>query len=66
MGSLPWSEIKSTNIYQSWDKVKTIRNIASNDYICKGMPKEMNTYMNYINNLKYDETQIMNICVNFF
>ena len=56
LGSLPWSEIKSTNIYQSWDKVETIRNIVSNDYICKGMPKEMNTYMNYINNLKYDES----------
>ena len=54
-GSLPWSEIKSSNIYQSWDKVETIRNIVSNDYICRGMPQEMNIYMNYINNLKYDE-----------
>ena len=54
-GLLPWSEIRSTNIYQSWDKVETIRNIVSNDYICRGMPQEMNIYMNYINNLKYDE-----------
>ena len=54
-GSLPWSEIKSSNIHQSWDKVETIRKIVSNDYICRGMPQEMNIYMNYINNLKYDE-----------
>ena len=55
MGSLPWSEIKGTNIYQSWDKIVAIRNIVSNEYICMGMPQEMETYMNYINNLKYDE-----------
>ena len=55
MGSLPWSEIKGTDIYQSWDKIVAIRNIVSNEYICMGMPQEMETYMNYINNLKYDE-----------
>ena len=55
MGSLPWSEIKGTDIYQSWDKIVAIRNIVSNEYICMGMPPEMETYMNYINNLKYDE-----------
>ena len=54
-GSLPWSEIRSSNIHQSYDKVETIRKIVSNDYICRGMPQEMNIYMNYINNLKYDE-----------
>ena len=55
MGSLPWSEIKGTDIYQSWDKIVAIRNIVSNEDICMGMPPEMETYMNYINNLKYDE-----------
>ena len=41
--------------YQSWDKIVAIRNIVSNEYVCMGMPQEMETYMNYINNLKYDE-----------
>ena len=55
-GSLPWSEIKSSNIYQSWDKVETIRKIISNESICRGMPKEMNTYMNY--NIKRNYSNI--------
>ena len=54
-GSLPWSDIKYTNIYQSLDKVETIRKIDSNEDLCRDMPKEINTYINYINNLKYDE-----------
>ena len=33
-GSLPWSDIKYTNIYQSLDKVETIRKIVSNEDLC--------------------------------
>ena len=54
-GSLPWSEVKTSNIYQSLEKIETIRKMVSSNYICKEMPQEMNTYMNYINNLKFDE-----------
>ena len=55
MGSLPWSEVKAVDIHQAFDKLLEIRNIISNEDICKGMPYEMNIYMKYIDNLKYDE-----------
>ena len=55
IGSLPWSEFKFKSIYEGIIKINSIRKKISIDNLCQGMPKEMKIYMNYVNNLKYDE-----------
>ena len=55
MGSLPWSRMKFNNIKDGFIKIGSIRKNISIENICKGMPKEMNEYMNYINNLIYEQ-----------
>ena len=55
MGSLLWSGLKFKDIIQGIIKTKEIREKLSIENICKGMPKEMNNYMNYVKNLKYEE-----------
>ena len=55
IGSLPWSMLKYKNMLEGVLKTREIRKKISIDILCKGMPQEMKTYMNYINNLKYEE-----------
>ena len=55
IGSLPWSKIKFYTLYDGLIKIGKIRKNISIENICKGMPKEMNTYMNYIKNLNYEQ-----------
>jgi len=55
MGSLLWSGLKFKDIIQGIIKTKEIREKLSIENICKGMPKVMNNYMNYVKYLKYDE-----------
>ena len=54
-GSLPWSDVKFNTIYEGLKKVYAIRKKVSIENICGNMPKEMNIYMNYVNNLKYEQ-----------
>ena len=55
LGSLPWSNEKFYSIKDGFIKIATIRNKISNEDICKGMPKEMNDYMNYVMSLNYEQ-----------
>ena len=55
IGSLPWSSFKHKNLYQVILKTREEREKISTESICEGMPNEMNIYMNYVNNLKYEE-----------
>ena len=55
IGSLPWSSFKHKNLYQGILKTREEREKISTESICEGMPNEMNIYMNYVNNLKYEE-----------
>ena len=54
-GSLPWSKIKFNTIYEGLTKIYAIRKKVSIENICSNMPKEFNIYMNYVNNLKYEQ-----------
>ena len=54
-GSLPWSELKFKNMSQGIDKVKNYRENISIENICKGMPREMNSYMYYVKSLNYEK-----------
>ena len=55
LGSLPWSNEKFYSIKDGFIKIASIRQKISNEDICKGMPKEMNDYMNYVMSLNYEQ-----------
>ena len=55
IGSLPWSSFKHKNLTQGVLKIREERKKISIEKICDGMPNEMNIYLNYVNNLKYEE-----------
>ena len=55
LGSLPWSNEKFYSIKDGFIKIASIRQKFSNEDICKGMPKEMNDYMNYVMSLNYEQ-----------
>ena len=55
IGSLPWSLIKFKNMNQGIDAITKIRESISIENICKGMPKEMIYYMNYVKSLNYEK-----------
>ena len=55
IGSLPWSDFKHKNLSQGVLKIREERKKISIEKICDGMPNEMNIYLNYVNNLKYEE-----------
>ena len=55
LGKLPWSNAKFYSIKDVFVKIATIRNKISNENLCKGMPKEMNDYMNYVMSLNYEQ-----------
>ena len=55
IGSLPWSVIKFKDMNQGIDLITKIRESISIENICKGMPKEMIYYMNYVKSLNYEK-----------
>ena len=54
-GSLPWSIFNYKDFNQGIKRIRQIREEISIENMCKGMPQEMNYYMNYVKNLKYEE-----------
>ena len=55
IGSLPWSILKYKDLNQEIKRIRKIREEITIENMCKGMPQEMNNYMNYVKNLKYEE-----------
>ena len=55
IGSLPWNKTKYKNLKEKLRKIIEMREKLSIEDICKGMPQEMNNYMNYLKNLNYEE-----------
>ena len=55
LGSLPWSRIKIETLKQALSKIKEIREKTSIANLCRGMPKEINIYMDYVKNLNYEQ-----------
>ena len=54
-GTLPWAKIKYKSMEQALEKINDIKSKISNQELCKGMPKEMYEYMNYVTNLNYKD-----------
>ena len=54
-GFLPWSDLKCKDIHQYLDKIKKLKLKINNEELCKYLPKEICEYMNYVQNMNFDE-----------
>jgi len=55
-GRLPWQRINIKNKEDKYNKTKQHKMDLGINPICRGLPKEMAIYLNYCENLKFDET----------
>ena len=58
---LPWDGIKAKNKLQLSQKIFELKNLISIKLLCKGLPKEMEEYMNYVKSLKFEENPNYNL-----
>jgi hypothetical protein len=54
-GELPWQSLKSKVPIERSNKVMEIKIQTSIESLCKGCPKEMEVFMHYIRDLRFDE-----------
>lgn len=52
---LPWDILKGKNIYELNKKIYNVKRLTSTELLCKGLPKEMLEFMNYIKSLQFEE-----------
>jgi casein kinase 1 len=54
-GSLPWQGIRANNKIEKYEKIMEKKMSVPVEVLCKGLPIEFSTYMNYCITLKFDE-----------
>lgn len=54
-GSLPWQGLKCKEKQEKYAKIKEIKENLTPDKLCEGLPIEFTKYLEYCQNLKFDE-----------
>ena len=54
-GSLPWQGLKAKNMKEKYEKIKEKKISTSLDDLCKGLPAEFKTFIQYARDLKFEE-----------
>ena len=54
-GSLPWQGLKAKNMKEKYEKIKEKKISTSLDDLCKGLPDEFKTFIQYARDLKFEE-----------
>ena len=65
-GKLPWQEMKGKDEKEKTEKIKEKKLITTTKELCIGLPKEFETMLYYIKNLKYNEIPNYNKLINEF
>ncbi len=55
-GDLPWQGLRARNKDEKYRRIKECKVATSVETLCCGYPDEFAQYMNYVRNLKFDET----------
>ena len=61
-GSLPWQGLQGKNKNDKYDKIKDKKVVTTIESLCRGLPEEFNTYLQYCRNLKFEERPDYNYC----
>lgn len=54
-GGLPWQSLKAKNKLEKYTRILEKKESTSVDSLCKGLPQEFVTYINYCRSLKFEE-----------
>ncbi|EAR85599.2 Serine/Threonine kinase domain protein (macronuclear) [Tetrahymena thermophila SB210] len=54
-GSLPWQGIKAQNKQEKYNKIMEKKMSTPVEMLCKGLPIEFSTYLNYCRSLRFDD-----------
>lgn len=54
-GELPWQGLKAKSMKEKYEKVMEKKLTTSIEILCKGMPYELMTFINYARSLKFEE-----------
>ena len=54
-GSLPWQGLKAKNMKEKYEKIKEKKISTSLDDLCKSLPDEFKTFIQYARDLKFEE-----------
>lgn len=54
-GILPWQNLRANNKKEKYDKIMEKKLGTPLEVLCKGLPEEFVTYMNYCKNLKFED-----------
>jgi casein kinase 1 len=55
-GSLPWQGLKAQNKNSKYERIAEKKLSTSVDVLCKGLPPEFATYLNYCKSLRFEDT----------
>ena len=54
-GDLPWSNYIYGELKERFEKIYQLKANITNEELCKGLPRQMCLYMDYVKSLKYEE-----------
>ena len=54
-GNLPWQGLKAKNMKEKYDKIKEKKISVSLDDLCRGLPDEFKTFIQYARDLKFED-----------
>ena len=54
-GSLPWQGLRAGTKKQKYDRIMDKKMLTTIDSLCRGLPAEFVTYMNYVRSLRFDD-----------
>ena len=54
-GDLPWSKYIYGELKERFEKIYKLKANITNEELCKGLPRQMCLYMDYVKSLKYEE-----------
>jgi serine/threonine protein kinase len=54
-GGLPWQGVKAKVLNEKYNKINEIKIQTSIESLCEGFPKEIQTFMHYIRDLRFDD-----------
>ena len=65
-GSLPWQGLGGNTNEQIVERVSEKKNSTSINELCEGIPTQIKSMLQYVRNLKYDESPNYDVCYSFF
>ncbi len=54
-GVLPWQNLRATNKKEKYEKIMEKKLATPIETLCKGLPQEFTTYLNYCKNLRFED-----------